>query len=413
MSPPDTDAIFMALRAADPDVMDRDELAEMTSQLATHQAWCDALKVRIARRQRKLADQGHAEPAHDLLSRHGQQSAKDAKAAAEREQVCTALPSFEDALGAGDVSAGHVDAIAHATRNLDDELVAEFHAAEDDLLACAATQGVDVFERGCRDLAKHLVAQSQTKSDADELDEQRKRSKVKRWVDKRTGMCHTHLELDPVRDRALWVAINTAQATLRQQDGNRRTPWPQLEVNAVIAAVGGSGDRVPEITVVIDHDTLLNGLGAHSICETDNGIPLPVSTVRRLCCDAEILPVVLNGDGQALDVGRSARTANRAQRRALRAMHRTCAHPECTVTFEACRIHHVTPWLQPAGETDIDNLLPLCETHHHTVHEGGWGLTITPDRIATWSRPDGTHHHTGPTIDRTPGRNTRRDLQPA
>ena len=127
---------------------------------------------------------------------------------------------------------------------------------------------------------------------------------------------------------------------------------------------------------------------------------MPVSTVRRLCCDAEILPVVLNGDGQALDVGRSARTANRAQRRALRAMHRTCAHPECTVTFEACRIHHVTPWLQPAGDTNIDNLAPLCETHHHLVHEGGWSLTMTPDRTATWTRPDGTHHHTGSTIDR-------------
>ena len=81
-------------------------------------------------------------------------------------------------------------------------------------------------------------------------------------------------------------------------------------------------------------------------------------------------------------------------------MHRTCIHPECTVTFDACRIHHVIPW-QPVGETDISNLLPLCETHHHTVHEGGWTLTMTPGRIATWTRPDGTHHHTGPTTDRT------------
>ena len=261
--------------------------------------------------------------------------------------------------------------------------------------------GVDVFERGCRDLAKHLVARSNADSDADELERQRKRSKVKRWVDKATGMCHTHLELDPVRDRALWAAIDSTRAKLRQQDGNRRTPWAQLEVDAVIAAIGGGGDRVPEIIALIDHRSLLEGAHANTICETDNGIPLPISTVRRLCCDAEILPVVLGSQGEALDVGRSSRTATRAQRRALRAMHRTCAHPDCTVTFDACRIHHVIAWLQPAGDTDIDNLLPLCETHHHSVHEGGWALTITPDRIATWTRPDGTHHHTGPTIDRT------------
>ena len=226
-------------------------------------------------------------------------------------------------------------------------------------------------------------------------------------------MCHTHLELDPVRDRALWAAIDSARATLRQQDGNRRTPWPQLEVDAVIAAIGGGDrvDRVPEITVLIDADTLFDQAHAHGICETDNGIPLPVSTVRRLCCDAEILPIVLNGRSEPLDVGRSARTANRAQRRALRAIHRTCAHPDCTVTFDACRIHHIIAWLR-LGDTDIDNLLPLCESHHHMVHEGGWGLTMTPDRTATWTRPDGTHHHTGPTNDRTPNGAPQRRTQP-
>jgi len=405
MSPPDTDAVFAVLRAADPDVMDRDELAVLTGQLATHQAWCDALKVRVTRRTRRLAGEGRAEPPRDLLSRHGRASSKDAKAAAEREQVCAALPSFEDALASGTVSAGHVDAITNATRNLDDQLLAEFHACQTDLLADAERQGVDTFERGCRDLAKHLIARAAATSDADELDRQRKQSRVRRWVDKTTGMCHTHLELDPVRDRALWAAIDASRAKLRQHDGNRRTPWAQLEVDAVIAAIGGGyrADRVPEITVLIDHDTLIDGLHQRSICETDNGIPLPISTVRRLCCDAEILPVVLGGKGEALDVGRSARTATRAQRRALRTMHRTCAHPDCTVTFDACRIHHVTPWLQPTGDTDIANLLPLCDTHHHTVHEGGWQLTITPDRTATWTRPDGTHHHTGPTIDRVPG----------
>jgi hypothetical protein len=222
---------------------------------------------------------------------------------------------------------------------------------------------------------------------------------VRRWVDQRTGMCHTHLELDPVRDRALWAAIEAGRATLRQHDGNRRTPWDQLTVDAMIGAIGGGGgDRVPEITVLIDYRSLIDRMHAKGICETDNGMPLPVSTVRRLCCEAEILPVVLDGAGQVLDVGMSKRTATRVQRRALRAMHRTCAHPDCTVPFDACRIHHVIPWRQ-GGPTDIDDLLPVCETHHHLVHEGGWALSMTPDRVATWTRPDGIHHHTGTTID--------------
>jgi hypothetical protein len=46
------------------------------------------------------------------------------------------------------------------------------------------------------------------------------------------------------------------------------------------------------------------------------------------------------------------------------------------------------------------NLLPLCEQHHHLVHEGGWTLTMTPDRVATWTRSDGSVHWVGSTIDR-------------
>ena len=116
--------------------------------------------------------------------------------------------------------------------------------------------------------------------------------------------------------------------------------------------------------------------------------------------DATMLAVTLGPNGEVLDVGRERRTANRAQRRALRAMYRTCAHPHCSVAFDRCRIHHIIWWTNH-GLTDLHNLLPLCEQHHHLVHEGHWTLTMTPDRIATWTRPDGTIWHTGPTINRT------------
>src|SRR5829696_2683659 len=111
-APPDVDAVFAVLRAADPDVMDRDELAELTSSIATLKAWCDAVQVRATRRIGQLAAQGRAEAPKDLLAAHGRQSGKEARDADERERVCTSLPNFEDALAAGGaVSAGHVDAI--------------------------------------------------------------------------------------------------------------------------------------------------------------------------------------------------------------------------------------------------------------------------------------------------------------
>jgi hypothetical protein len=55
--------------------------------------------------------------------------------------------------------------------------------------------------------------------------------------------------------------------------------------------------------------------------------------VRRLCCDADILPVVFGSDGVVLDVGRAARLATADQRRALAAMYSRCGHPDCHVAY--------------------------------------------------------------------------------
>jgi len=122
--------------------------------------------------------------------------------------------------------------------------------------------------------------------------------------------------------------------------------------------------------------------------------------VRRLGCHADIIPIVLDGDHVPLDMGRARRLATRDQRRALHAMYRTCGHPHCTVRFDACRIHHVQ-WWDHLGPTDLANMLPLCEQHHHLVHDGHWTLTLKPDRTITVRRPDGTLHHEGPTTNRT------------
>ena len=400
----DTQAVFALLCTADPDAMDRDQLAVYVKQVASIRAWCDSLDVLATRRQRKLNRDGHGEAPKDLLAREGGQSGKQARAGDEREQVCTALPSFEDALANGGVSAGHVDAIAATIRNLDEPVAAEFLAYGDELLADAGWMDVDTFEQNCRGLARQLNAAHNPASDADELERQRQMSRVRRWTDKDTGMRHTHLELDPVSDATLWAAIDAHRRRLRADAGNGRLAWERLQVDSVIGAVSsGSNGIVVQLNVLIDLATLQSGLHARSICELVDGTPLPVSVVRHMACEADIIPIVLDGKGLALDVGRAARLATPAQRDALRAMHRTCIGPTCSVGFEDSQIHHVLPWDDDEmGPTDLQNLAPLCNEHHHMVHEGGWTLTLTPDRIATWTRPDGTVYWTGSTIDRAP-----------
>ena len=113
------------------------------------------------------------------------------------------------------------------------------------------------------------------------------------------------------------------------------------------------------------------------------------------------MPIVLNATGEVLDCGREVRVANRAQRRALRAMYRTCGYPGCEIVFERCDIHHVIEWLRH-GTTDLDNLLAArARKHHHLVHEGRWRLTLDKHRVITIHRPDGTQHFHGTTTNRT------------
>jgi 5-methylcytosine-specific restriction endonuclease McrA len=142
------------------------------------------------------------------------------------------------------------------------------------------------------------------------------------------------------------------------------------------------------MSVLVDLRTLIDGLHDASVCETHDGKPLPPETMRRIACDAEIIPIVLDSDRVVLDVGRERQTATRHQRHALRAMHPTCAYPGCTVRFADCDVHHLIPW-QRGGHSDIDNLLPLCSTHHHAAHEGGQTITLHHDRTVTVTHPNG------------------------
>lgn len=103
------------------------------------------------------------------------------------------MPSFEDAGGQGSVSSGHVDALAGATARLDDATRDAFNSYEADLLTDAAASSVDTFDKHCRDLARTLEADDGTA----ELESQRRRNRVRQWVDDTTGMHHLHAELDP------------------------------------------------------------------------------------------------------------------------------------------------------------------------------------------------------------------------
>jgi len=370
----------------------------------------------VVHRVRRLAETGASETPESLLTTATGHSSRQSSAAATRASACVAMPPLEQALAHGSAQAGHVDAAAAVHGRLATEVGVQFAAHAEQLARRASQVSVDAFERECRDLARFLNANASADAEVAELERQREASDVKRWVDRSTGMHNTLLSLDPLRDSQLWKVVNAQIARRRQAredetaaTGRSAASFGALQAAAFVdvvvtaSAPVASGRGVPEVSVMIDLETLTgDATGAGIVCEADDGTALPVSTVRRLCCDAHVIPLVLGSSSIVLDQGRRVRTATAEQRTAIAGMHRTCAFPACTVDVVACRIHHVRWWWKHRGRTDLDNLIPLCEQHHHLVHEGGWGLVLDAERRATWTRPDGAVHHRGSTLDRRP-----------
>ncbi len=87
------------------------------------------------------------------------------------------------------------------------------------------------------------------------------------------------------------------------------------------------------------------------------------------------LASTLLGTRIPLAVGRTARTASPAQRRALATRDQGCIIPGCAIPAEACQTHHVQDWAT-GGPSDLPNLTLLCWAHHRQVDLGMW--TIQP-----------------------------------
>ena len=174
---------------------------------------------------------------------------------------------------------------------------------------------------------------------------------------------------------------------------DRRQDRDHAMAHALIDLVCGTAEAAPttgsSITVIVDAATLINGTHANTICERPDGTAVELDNVRELAWNADVIPVFVDGGTVPLAVGRNHRLATTAQRRALEAIHITCAIPECEVPISRCEIHHLVEW-EDGGRTDLNNLVPVCSHHHHRVHADGWQLALASDRTLTVTRPDGS-----------------------
>ncbi|MFI6259317.1 DUF222 domain-containing protein [Micromonospora zamorensis] len=149
------------------------------------------------------------------------------------------------------------------------------------------------------------------------------------------------------------------------------------------------GGDPAQIVVTTSYDTLTRQLGDGAL---DTSLHLTPETVRRLACDAAILPAVLNSTGQPLDVGRQRRLITGPLRRALVLRDRGCAFPGCDRPPRWCDAHHIHHWAD-GGPTNLNNAVLLCGHHHRHLHHNDWTVRLTGDGYPefippAWLDPD-------------------------
>ena len=122
--------------------------------------------------------------------------------------------------------------------------------------------------------------------------------------------------------------------------------------------------------------------GGTTLGGSDTGTLLGPETVRRLACNASILPLVLGTDGEIVDQGRQHRPFTPAQIRRLWLRDGGCTYPGCSMPPHWADAHHVVHWAD-FGPTDLGNAALLCQRHHTLVHTRRLAGAVVKDPTST------------------------------
>lgn len=152
------------------------------------------------------------------------------------------------------------------------------------------------------------------------------------------------------------------------------------------------GGDATTVMVTMTLDQLRAELASAGLISSDD-LRITADQARRLACTAGIIPAVLGGRSEILDLGRTQRLFTSAQRKALRLRDRRCRAAGCTIPATWCEAHHLKPWAL-GGETNLDDGVLLCSFHHHRAHDPTYLMARDPDgnlefrRLASTAQTD-------------------------
>ncbi|HEY8662812.1 MAG TPA: DUF222 domain-containing protein [Propionibacteriaceae bacterium] len=333
-------------------------------------------------------------PLRDWLAGSGQESPRRAAAAVWKARELEQRPRVRDAATSGRISLEQASAINEALNGLPTGLDKAQHRDAEDLILVAAKH---MPPEKLRTMAESLVTQV-APSQAETPEQRSGRLEAR---DARAG-ARRCLRFGPETDGSIdfsgsipvldgrrlqqlvqSIADRDYRSAKDTHDRKRLQETPQQRLADalcnVVTAAGAttstphgttepSGVRVPtgaaQLMVVIPYEQLLDRACERGVLM--DGTAVSPGELRRLACQADLIPVVLGTGSTVLDVGRAHRLAPPALRLAVMLRDGGCAFPGCTVPMWHCDVHHATPW-QLGGPTNLGNAVALCQPHHSLV----------------------------------------------
>ncbi len=312
-----------------------------------------------------------------------------------------------EALGRGEMVAEQASVICASLDELPDDLdPAVLEQATKALVAFAEVhdaKGLRVLGRRILEVVAPEVAEAWEAEQLDREEREAEKSAVFRMRDdgqgRMKGSFTVPLLVGQMLERALLAfAAPKHQIATRTADdeGEHETPVPvrrptaqrlgaafvELIERLDPAELPRAGGVNATVVVTMTLESLKGGLAAATL---DTGDRISAATARRLACEAGVVPVVLGGGSQPLDVGRTKRYFTTAQRIAMGIRDGGCTAQGCDAPPAMCHAHHDDPW-GCHGHTDLARGRLLCPFHHRRIHDPEYEVDVGADNQVTFHR---------------------------
>lgn len=386
-----TDPVFLSAAEKREAIAGLDEAAELLATLnlrllATAQQGDDACL--------DAADRNVVDLAARLTRRDKRGLARDHRLAVSLD---TRWRRVLDAMRAGAVSVAQAREIVRALEQLPEDLPPEVLVrAEEYLIACCTDLTPDQLRRVGRGVLEHVAPEVADDEEGKRLDNQEKKA-----LDGLSLHVHRHADGVEGKSRAILTGpdemidrlttyldayanprkLRKKAAKLEMPDGlphpaseaGERLPLARRRGLAFVSLLEAMdpkrlpihGGDATTVIVTIDLEQLRQQLGVGRLV---NGDSLSAGAIRRLACKAKILPAVLGGRSEVLDLGRAKRLFNAPQRKAKLLDHETCQAEGCDLRGDWSEMHHEDPWSE-GGATDLARAVLACSFHHHRLHD--------------------------------------------